>query len=84
MKLKLKVNSLSIETESENGIFLFIPFTPCATKGYTFDPRASMSYLGFLIPDSFYNPGISGFPYFKSRDPGIPLIYDDSCLSSIS
>ena len=26
--MKLKVNSFSIEIDSENGIFLFIPFTP--------------------------------------------------------
>ena len=28
MKDKLKVNSFLIESESEQGIFLFIPFTP--------------------------------------------------------
>ena len=31
VKVELKVNS--IETESENGIFLFIPCTPCALGG---------------------------------------------------
>ena len=34
--VKPEVNPITIETESENEIFLFIPFTPCVIKGQTF------------------------------------------------
>ena len=34
VKVKPEVNSISIETESENRIFIFIPCTPCALGGF--------------------------------------------------
>ena len=46
--MKPKVNSISIETESENVIFLFIPCTPCALEGFNRSHRPETRLNPFL------------------------------------
>ena len=41
VKVKAEVNSFSIESESENGIFLFILFTPGHRRANTYSNRLS-------------------------------------------